>query len=117
MLIVLSLLFVACASKKTSSTDDNNAIIVGKDYHPKNGVTFVFKYLHALEDAVKAINADDEQGFEKIVFNNDISIIITDTIHLRIYAVENGYSEVSIRNGIHQNEKGYVINNTIKPIE
>lgn len=120
-LILISILaiFVSChlknADKKTS--DQPVKIEVGKDYVASNEITYVFKDLFVFNEVVKALNANDQKGFEHIAFDSDKSIILTDTIRMRIYTVFNGYSEVRITNGYYVHEKGYVMNSTIKPAD
>jgi hypothetical protein len=122
MYILALALTVACGSGQNQPATAEvsqpvTGIRVGADCVPYNQVAYVFKSLIFLNGALKTVKADDKEGFESIVFDRHRTMIVTDTIRMRIYETHPEFVEVKIINGIHAGQMGYVVNEMIKPAE
>lgn len=113
-LIVICLFAFSCSKKESNKKEPETKIEVGKDYVPNQEFGYVFKSYTDLSEAFSAINADDQKGFEHILIDDEKTIIIPDSVKLRVYNVEEGYCEVRITNGDYVHEKGFVFSTTLK---
>lgn len=114
LLIVICSLAISCGNKDSSKKEPELKIEVGKDYVPNQEFGYVFKSYADLSEASSAINANDQKGFQHILFDDEKTIIIPDSVKLRVYSVKEGFCEVRISNGDYVHEKGFIFSTTLK---
>jgi hypothetical protein len=118
LLFIFFIILSSCTNNSDSKKQEVNNLVppieVGRDYVANNEIAYVFRDLFYMSEASKALNANDEQGARLIMLDSDKTMLIPDSIILKVHEVTDVYCEVRITSGIYANEKGYVFNSQLK---